>query len=262
MRQGPRPVAAARNDAVFVSAHAPAPLLKGWAAKENPMPRTTSPLASALVSALALVAVTAAGPTARAADHNGAAGEGASTSFAVTADQDGACGASIDTPLGPVRGIVQVDPSSAHGVTAWATFPSWYGIGLGEIADVRGAGPHLAKLVGTLPVSGAFRPHSLRAGIIAVPSGFAIDIGTSEAKVQMQDVHFNRHSSTIESAPALSFQDGDDVFVYAFHGSTFHLLERETVPPGTAASTLQNVLISGYAWTDAAPDSVSCMQER
>ena len=163
----------------------------------------------------------------------------------VTADQDGSCRGLISSPLGVVRGIVQVEPGARK---AWATFPSGHGIGLAEIADLQGAGPYQGRLVGVLPVSEAFRPNSLRVGIID-------GVGT-EAKVMMQDIHFTR-SSLPERAPALLFQDGDEMLLYAFDGSTFRLIERKTIPPGTSAPTLEEVLISGY-WIGADPGSASC----
>jgi hypothetical protein len=172
----------------------------------------------------------------------------------VIADQNGSCRGLISSPLGVIRGIVHAEPGGRKG---WATFSSLHGLALAEIADLQGAGPHQGRLTGVLPVSGAFQPGSLRAGIITGPVGFAIDIGTSEAKVQMQDIHFTR-SSLPDSAPALWFQDGDELFLYAFDGSSFRLLDRKTIPPGTSAVTLENVLISGY-WIGAEPGSTACI---
>ena len=108
-----------------------------------------------------------------------------------------------------------------------------------------------------LPVSGAFKPGSLRAGIIGGPVGFSVDMGTTEAKVSYSDISF-RGSWLPDSSPGLWFQDGDELFLYAFDGSAFRLLERKTIPPGTSAYTLENTMISGV-WIGAEPGSASCL---
>lgn len=68
------------------------------------------------------------------------------------------------------------------------------------------------------------------------PAGFAIDVGTSEA---------------------LLFQDGDELFLFKFDGSTVRLLGRKTIPPGSSV-TMEDVLISGY-WIGAQPGSATCI---
>ncbi len=181
------------------------------------MSRPTSRFAFTFV----IITIAAVGTTARAGQN----------AIEVIADQDGSCGGLISSPLGVVGGIVQVEPG---GRKAWATFPSPHGIALAEIADPQGAGPYQGRLAGVLPVSGAFKPGSLRAGIIGGPVGFSVDMGTTEAKVSYSDISF-RGSWLPDSSPGLWFQDGDELFLYAFDGSAFRLLERKTIPPGTSA---------------------------
>ena len=202
--------------------------------------------ASRLAFAFVMITIAAVGAPARAGEHD----------IEVIADQDGACGGLISSPLGVVRGIVQVEPGGRKG---WATFPSPYGIALAEIADLQGAGPYQGRLAGVLPVSGAFKPDSLRAGIIGGPVGFTIDIGGSEARRPpiQQDLYVMR-SSLPDNSPRLWFQDEDELYLYAFDGSAFRLLERKTIPPGPSAFTIEEVLRSGV-WIGAEPGSASCM---
>ncbi len=207
----------------------------------------------AFTFASTLMIIAAVGTTARAGHDDSPAGSD-HTLFEVTADDDGSCRGTLSSPLGVVTGIVQVAPGARK---AWATFRSGHGIGVAEIADVRGAGPYQGRLVGQLPVSGAFKPDSLRAGIIVDPLGFAIDVGTSEAKVSTSDSPVGR-SSRLESAPALLFQDGDALFVYAFDGLAFRLLERKAVPPGTSAVDFTDIVITSY-WIGAESGSTSCI---
>jgi hypothetical protein len=207
---------------------------------------------SRLAFASVVIIVAAVGTTARAGGDYIPAGTD-DTWFEVIADQDGSCRGLISSPLGVVRGIVQAEP---NGRNSWATFPSLHGIVLAQIADLQGTAPHQGRLVGVLPVSAAFRPDSLRVGLVVGPVGFAIDVGTSEAKVSVSDFSIMR-SSRLESSPALAFQDGDELFIYTWDGSSFRLLDRKTIPPGTSAHELENVLISGW-WIPAGPGSPSC----
>lgn len=98
---------------------------------------------------------------------------------------------------------------------------------------------------GVLPVSDAFRPDSLRVGNIRGPLDFSIDVGASEANTA--------------DMPAVSFQDGDALFVHVFDGVRFRLLARKTVPPRASAVVMHDVLISNFQWTPAEPGSAWCV---
>jgi hypothetical protein len=97
-----------------------------------------------------------------------------------------------------------------------------------------------AGVIGTLPVSDAFRPASLRLGIVAIPAGDA------------------RRAGARLPVPALAFQDGDDVFLYAFAGQTFRLLVTatvtDTVPHGASAADIIDLLLSRYTFVPLPDD--------
>ena len=147
----------------------------------------------AFAFASTLMIMAAVETTAR-AGHDDSPAESDHTWFAVTADDDGSCRGTLSSPLGVVTGMVQVAPGARR---AWATFRSGHGIGV-AIVD---------------------------------PLGFAIDVGTSEAKV-----------STSDSPDGLAFR----------------LLERKAVPTGTSAVDLTDVMVSSY-WIGAESGSTSCI---
>ena len=117
--------------------------------------------ASRFAFASVMIIIAAVGTTARAGQNDNTAGSD-QIWFPGYDGLDGSCRGLISSPLGVVSGIVQVEPG---GQKAWATFPSSQGIAL-AVADLQGAGPYQGRLVGVLPVSGAFKPESLRAGIM------------------------------------------------------------------------------------------------
>jgi hypothetical protein len=95
-------------------------------------------------------------------------------------------------------------------------------------------------VVATLPVSDAFRPESLRLGIVPIP---ASDAGRTGARV---------------AVPVLAFQDGDEIFLYAFASHTFRLLVTatvtDTVPHGASAADLIDLLLSRYTFVPLPDD--------
>ena len=80
-------------------------------------------------------------------------------------------------------------------------------------------------MVGTVPISAAFVAGSARVGIIAILIG-----------------------QVVRQAPVLSFQDGGDIVVYVFDGSSLRQLARECLPPGVSAWAFSDILVSSFSF--------------
>jgi hypothetical protein len=106
--------------------------------------------------------------------------------------------------------------------------------------------------VGALPVSDAFRPESLRLGIVAILIGVAVDPSAAPAFIDGSLIYGSdeRPGGARQLVPVLAFQDGDEIFAYAFVGRAFRLLERSIVPFGASASAadLIELLLSRYTF--------------
>jgi hypothetical protein len=103
----------------------------------------------------------------------------------------------------------------------WATFPSDRRVMLVHVPEMSGEGPYDGTIVASVPAGAGFRPESVRVGIIAILIGLVV-----------------------QRVPVVGFQDGGDIVLHVFDGSSMHLLARQPIPAGQTASGFWDLLIS------------------
>jgi hypothetical protein len=174
--------------------------------------------------------------------------DGTSNTLQIT-EAAGACSASFTAGVGSTKGSFTVQAGATKGSVrasaaekgvsfnftkvefsfvpghddAWAAISIEDHIDMYGVAELDAGGTRRGRLVATLPVGDDFRPESLRLGIIAM----LIDL------VQ-------------QPAPAIWFQDGDQMRLYVFDGGGFRLLAQQPATSKVTMITFNDVLVSSW----------------
>jgi hypothetical protein len=104
----------------------------------------------------------------------------------------------------------------------WATFPADDELVLVHVADMGGADPLTGTVVAVAPAGDAFRPDTMRVGIIAILIGLVV-----------------------QRLPAVVFQDGDDVVLRLYDGTNLTELARRPAARLPSPSVFED-LVAGF----------------